>query len=78
MIYCNCIFVSLRKIWSKDIQNVFYFNTIHSKYQNDFLPNSEIRMSKLQALKTQLTVQEHIFSMPIEQSKATTEAEFQK
>lgn len=54
-----------------------HFNTIHSKYQTDFPPNSEIRKSKLQALKSQLTVQENMFSRPIEQSKAATEASFQ-
>ncbi|CAK1582867.1 unnamed protein product [Parnassius mnemosyne] len=50
---------------------------MHSKYQTDFPPNSEIRKSKLQALKSQLKVQENMFSGPIEQSKAATEASFQ-
>ncbi|XP_047020709.1 general transcription factor II-I repeat domain-containing protein 2A-like isoform X2 [Helicoverpa zea] len=54
-----------------------HFNTMHSKYQTDFPPNSEIRKSKLQSLKLQLKVQENMFSGPIEQSKAATEASFQ-
>ncbi|CAH2094824.1 unnamed protein product [Euphydryas editha] len=50
---------------------------MHSKYQIDFPLNSEIRKSKLQALKSQLTVQENMFSWYVEQSKVTTEASFQ-
>lgn len=53
-----------------------HFNTMHSKYQTDFPPDSEIRKSKLQALKTQFKVQENMFSGPIEQSKAATESSF--
>lgn len=53
-----------------------HFNTMHSKYQTDFPPNSEIRKSKLQALKSQFKVQENMFSGPIEQSKAATESSF--
>ncbi|KAL0803215.1 hypothetical protein ABMA28_017316 [Loxostege sticticalis] len=53
-----------------------HFNTMHSKYQTDFPANSEIRKSKLQALKSQFKVQENMFSGPIEQSKAATESSF--
>lgn len=50
---------------------------MHGKYQSEFPPNSEVRKSKLQALKSQLTVQENMFSKPHEHSEAVTEASFQ-
>ncbi|RVE42541.1 hypothetical protein evm_012821 [Chilo suppressalis] len=74
---CCCLICNTSLAMPKKGNLERHFNTMHSKYQTDFPPNSEIRKSKLQALKSQLKVQENMFSGPIEQSKAATEASFQ-
>ncbi|KAL4702326.1 hypothetical protein ACJJTC_006932 [Scirpophaga incertulas] len=65
---CCCLICNTSLAMPKKGNLERHFNTMHSKYQTDFPPNSEIRKSKLQALKSQLKVQENMFSGPIEQS----------
>ena len=54
----------------------WHFNTLHSKYQLDFPPNSEVRKRKLNELKSKLSAQQNLFVKPVLQSKAATITSF--
>ena len=53
-----------------------HFWTVHEKYDIDFPPTSELRMRKVNELKSQLSREQSFFTQHTSKSKATTEASF--